>query len=115
MVRIWTSAMHVLRPVGEVDRDAEVEVQGAVAVVVRRFDIVLPLDDLQILLALEHLGHAVDVVDVAAHDAHARDVVDASARAASSVRGRPFLQAASAAMLAGDLTRLSMWWMGLRA
>ena len=50
--------------------------QGAVAIVVRRFDIVLPLDDLQILLALDHLRHAVDVVDVAAHDAHARNIVD---------------------------------------
>ena len=50
--------------------------QGAVAIVVRRFDIVLPLDDLQILLALDHLRYAVDVVDVAAHDAHARNIVD---------------------------------------
>ena len=65
----------ILRPVGEIHRHTDIEMERAVAVIIRRFDIVLPLDDLNILLPLEHFGNAVDIVDVAAHHAHARDVV----------------------------------------
>ena len=66
--------------------------QGAVAVVVRRADIVLPLDDLDVLLPLEHLGHAVHIVDIAAHDAHARDVVHAFPRRLDRQRQSLFAQ-----------------------
>lgn len=54
--------------------------QRAVAVVVRRLDVVLLFDDLHIRLPRQHLAHAVDIVDVAANDAHARDVVDVFSR-----------------------------------
>ena len=50
--------------------------ERAVAVEIRRPDIVLPLDQLHVALAQEHLLHAVYIVDVAAHHADARDVVD---------------------------------------
>ena len=70
----------VFRPVGEVDGHLDVHVQRAVAIVVRRLDVVLLFDDLHIRLPRQHLTHAVDIVDVAANDAHARDVVDVFSR-----------------------------------
>ena len=50
--------------------------ERAIAVIVRRFDVILPLDELHVALAQEHLLHAVNVVDVAAHHADAGNVVD---------------------------------------
>ena len=50
--------------------------QGTVAVVVRCFDVVLALDKLHIRLPQQHFLHAVNVVDIAAHDPNAGDVVD---------------------------------------
>lgn len=64
--------------VGEEDRHAQVEMERAIAVVVGLSDIVLPLDQLHVALAQEHLLHAVHIVDVAADDADAGDVVDVS-------------------------------------
>lgn len=96
----------VFRPVGEVDGHLDVHVQRAVAVVVRRLDVVLLFDDLHIRLPRQHLAHAVDIVDVAANDAHARDVVDVF-RADSIESGRPRLMSL-ATMLDCDLTRPSM-------
>ena len=57
----------MLRSVRKIYGDADIQMQRTIAVIIRRFDIILPFDDLQILLPLQHPGNPVYIVNIACH------------------------------------------------
>ena len=60
---------------GEVHRGLDDQVQAAIAVRFWVLYVVLPPDQLHIILRSQHVRHCIDVVDVVAHDPHSGNIV----------------------------------------
>ena len=60
---------------GEKDRDFHNQMQTAVAVILRRFDIVLPGDQQDVVLFEQHVRHVVYIADKGADNAYAGHIV----------------------------------------
>ena len=81
--------------------------QGTIAVIIGRLNIILTPDKLDIRLPLHHLGDSVNIVDITADHPDPGDIVYVPL---GSFNGQGLLFFRSfAAMLGKDLTRPSMW------
>ena len=68
--------MHRLCAVGQEDRHLQNQMQAAVAIRLGILDIILALDERQVILPHEHIGHGINILNERADHADAADIIE---------------------------------------
>ena len=98
---------HLLRSVGQIYGQANIQMQGTIAVIIGRLNIILTPDKLDIRLPRHHIGDSVNIVDITADHPDPGDIVYVPLGSFDG-QGLPFFRS-FAAMLGKNLTRPSIW------